>query len=77
MTSRSDGHRCEVCGTYSFHGFKQKGGGFRWYCLAHRGEGFKLPDPAPPPPELKGQLSLFGGSNDPSAIRKSKSPRRR
>ena len=60
MTSRSDAHQCEVCGVYACHGFRQKDGDYKWYCLRHRLEGHKLPNPAPPPPELKGQLSLFG-----------------
>jgi hypothetical protein len=45
---------------YACHGFAQKGGDILWYCLKHRLEGHKMPNPAPPPPELKGQLSLFG-----------------
>jgi hypothetical protein len=53
-------HHCEVCGVYACHGFAQKGGDILWYCLKHRLEGHKMPNPAPPPPELKGQLSLFG-----------------
>jgi hypothetical protein len=53
-------HHCEVCGVYACHGFAQKGGAILWYCLKHRLEGHKTPNPAPPPPELKGQLSLFG-----------------
>lgn len=75
MTCRSDAHQCEVCGVYAPHGFKQKDGDYFWFCLAHRGEGHKLPDPAPPPPELPGQMSLFGGSNDPSPVRKGKGAR--
>ena len=58
MTARSDAHQCEVCGTYAFHGFKQKDGDFLWYCLKHRLEDYKMPDLAPPPPELKGQMTF-------------------
>ena len=57
MSLRSDAHQCEVCGTYGFHGFKQTDGDYYWFCLAHRLEGYKLPDLAPPP-ELKGQLTF-------------------
>ena len=76
MTSRSDGHRCEVCGTYGFHGFKQKDGSYHWYCLVHRGEGYKLPDLSPPV-QLPGQLSLFGGANDARPVQKGQGARRR
>ena len=57
MSQRSDAHQCEVCGAYGFHGFKQTDGEYFWFCLAHRLEGYKLPDLAPPP-ELKGQLTF-------------------
>jgi hypothetical protein len=57
MTSRSDAHQCEVCGVYAPHGFKQTDGDYHWYCFAHRLEGYKLSDLAPPP-ELKGQLTF-------------------
>ena len=77
MTLRSDGHQCEVCGAYGFHGFKQANGDYHWYCLRHRLEGYKLPDPAPPPPELPSQMSLFGGTDDPSSVQKGQSRRRR
>lgn len=63
--TRSEGHQCEVCGTYGFHGFKQANGDYHWYCLHHRLEGYKLPDLAPPPAELKGQIGFdFGGAPD-------------
>jgi hypothetical protein len=47
---------------YACHGFKQKDGEYKWYCLKHRLEGYKLPNPAPPPPELKGQSMFDLGS---------------
>ena len=43
MSTRSEGHQCEVCGTYGFHGVKQPDGEYLWYCAIHR--------PALKPPE--------------------------
>ena len=75
MTVRSDAHQCEVCGTYGFHGFKQTNGDYHWYCLVHRGEGYKLRDLSPPV-DLPGQMSLFGGTNESQTVRKGQSRRR-